>query len=316
MVTANDYYPGGMLMPGRKYSATNGYRYGFNGKEKDNETHGDANAYDFGARILDSRLGKWFSVDPLAHKFPWQSPYITFDGDPINKIDPDGKSTTSTDVKRKKDGSFTVEKGKADGDRNVYVVDNKGKRTGEIIGKSLTEYSFLDEKGNGVKGAVINLKDNSGVNFLNKDIISSNLGLIAYMPNATGGEKYDFKSKGIAARLEEMTREQYQYRGMSFEGVLGFGNQDGSTLTIASARDIGNVAAGYVAGNNGLGWGGGRLGFDALESYQKGAFATEGQPTKRAQRIGFEIGTKKFNQRKTDKLLKEAMNRFPPGPKW
>jgi len=35
MVTANDYYPGGMSLPGRKYQAgSNSYRYGFNGQEK------------------------------------------------------------------------------------------------------------------------------------------------------------------------------------------------------------------------------------------------------------------------------------------
>jgi len=34
--SAQDYYPGGMLMPGRSYSSDN-YRFGFNGKENDNE---------------------------------------------------------------------------------------------------------------------------------------------------------------------------------------------------------------------------------------------------------------------------------------
>jgi YD repeat-containing protein len=31
---ANDYYPCGMQMPGRKYSVSSAYRYGFNGKRK------------------------------------------------------------------------------------------------------------------------------------------------------------------------------------------------------------------------------------------------------------------------------------------
>lgn len=53
-------------MPGRKYSAGSGYRYGFNGKEKDNST-GEGNL-DFGARIFAVRLGRWLSVDPLQQK--------------------------------------------------------------------------------------------------------------------------------------------------------------------------------------------------------------------------------------------------------
>ena len=41
------------------------YRFGFNGKENDNEVKGAGNSVDFGARIYDSRLGRWMSVDSL-----------------------------------------------------------------------------------------------------------------------------------------------------------------------------------------------------------------------------------------------------------
>jgi predicted NAD/FAD-binding protein len=57
-----------------------------------------------------------------------------------------------------------------------------------------------------------------------------------------------------------------------------------------SARDIGNIAAGYIAGINGLSWTTTRLGFDALESYQKGRLTTETSTTQYAQRLGFNIG--------------------------
>ena len=64
VATANDYYPFGMTMPGRKYSQANsGYRYGFNGKELDNST-GEGNL-DFGARMYDARIGRFKSIDPL-----------------------------------------------------------------------------------------------------------------------------------------------------------------------------------------------------------------------------------------------------------
>ncbi len=48
-------------MSGRK-SNEGDYRYGFNGMEMDNEKNGNGNTMDFGARIYDSRLGRWFSV--------------------------------------------------------------------------------------------------------------------------------------------------------------------------------------------------------------------------------------------------------------
>jgi len=89
VVSANDYYPFGSLMPGRKFSA-GAYRYGFNGKENDNDVKGEGNQQDYGMRIYDSRLGKFLSVDPLMGKFPFYSPYHYAGNSPIKFIDLDG----------------------------------------------------------------------------------------------------------------------------------------------------------------------------------------------------------------------------------
>jgi RHS repeat-associated protein len=67
-----------------------GYRFGFNGKEDDNETYGDGNEVDFGARIYDGRLGRWMSVDPLSSKFVSYSPFTFGLNSPIIVIDQDG----------------------------------------------------------------------------------------------------------------------------------------------------------------------------------------------------------------------------------
>ncbi len=67
------------------------YRFSFNGQEKDNETYGEGNAYDFGARIYDARLGRWMSVDPLVRKYPSQSSFQFGADNPIIFIDKDGK---------------------------------------------------------------------------------------------------------------------------------------------------------------------------------------------------------------------------------
>jgi RHS repeat-associated protein len=68
-----------------------GYRYGFNGKEKDDELKGAGNSLDFGARIYDSRLGRWLSVDPLFANYSDLSPYNYVANSPLRFIDPDGK---------------------------------------------------------------------------------------------------------------------------------------------------------------------------------------------------------------------------------
>ena len=78
-------------MPGRKYSQPNTkYRYGFNGKENDNEVKGEANQQDYGMRIYDPRLGRFLSTDPLSISYPWYSPYQFAGNKPIIAIDIDG----------------------------------------------------------------------------------------------------------------------------------------------------------------------------------------------------------------------------------
>lgn len=67
------------------------YRFGFNGQEKVNEIAGIGNHLNFGARGYDSRIARWWSVDPLAGKYPSWSPYVFALNNPINLTDPDGR---------------------------------------------------------------------------------------------------------------------------------------------------------------------------------------------------------------------------------
>jgi RHS repeat-associated protein len=86
-----DYYAFGSLLPGRNYSS-DAYRFGFNGMEKDDEMLGaTGTSYDFGARLLDPRVGRWLSLDPLAGKYPGISPYSFALNTPIQAKDPDGR---------------------------------------------------------------------------------------------------------------------------------------------------------------------------------------------------------------------------------
>ena len=60
--------------------------YKFNGKERDDET----GYYYYGARYYDPSIALWFGTDPLAHKYPMNSPYIYCNGNPVKYVDPDG----------------------------------------------------------------------------------------------------------------------------------------------------------------------------------------------------------------------------------
>ncbi|MFZ4400468.1 MAG: RHS repeat domain-containing protein [Bacteroidales bacterium] len=78
-----------------KYYTSNFYsdecRFGFNGKEKDDEIKGTGNSLDFGARIYDPRIGRWLSLDPLMKKYPDVSPFSFCANNPIFWMDKGGR---------------------------------------------------------------------------------------------------------------------------------------------------------------------------------------------------------------------------------
>ncbi|CAN5453109.1 hypothetical protein BH10BAC2_BH10BAC2_33960 [soil metagenome] len=79
-----------MVTPGRSYSSGTGYRYGFNGKENDNEVKGTGNQQDYGMRIYDPRVGRFLSVDPISKSYPMLTPYQFASNRPIDGVDQDG----------------------------------------------------------------------------------------------------------------------------------------------------------------------------------------------------------------------------------
>lgn len=90
IVALSDYSPFGMLLQGRSVTC-NHYRFGFNGKENDNDVHDIVGSWqDYGMRSYDSRICRPPSVDPLSSKFPELSSYQFFTNNPILNIDLDG----------------------------------------------------------------------------------------------------------------------------------------------------------------------------------------------------------------------------------
>ena len=89
-----------MQMPGRQYNAVTGYRYGFNGKEKDNEVKGEGNSLDFLARIYDPRIGRWFSTDRNESRYANLTPYNAMGNNPVLFVDPDGNTIIVNSVNK------------------------------------------------------------------------------------------------------------------------------------------------------------------------------------------------------------------------
>ena len=129
-------------MPNRSYTAGTQFRYGFNGKENDNDVKGTGNQQDYGMRIYDPRIGKFLSVDPLCKKFPFYSPYHYAGNSPILNIDLDGAEPLPTNPVN---GQQAIGDNTGEGlsPANGFVSIPKG---------SKVLYQFVDEgKKNGVK---------------------------------------------------------------------------------------------------------------------------------------------------------------------
>jgi hypothetical protein len=227
---------------------------------------------------------------------------------PIRYIDPDGRETR---VAQNEDGTYRVIGGELNKDRNIYVYsqDKDGNYTvkGNSIGISSSTTSFYNSDANDGKGAwavgsIINPNDQSGDNFLG-NIIGNNPPMFNdYIANAGNGERYDFKTtNGTDAPIAGID----EYRGMPIGGTA-----NGQTV-YSSARDIGNIAAGYVAGANGMSWNASRIAFDAYQSKVSGRPTIEGISTRNAEYYGWRTGSNIMNNTPTQKannLLRSIWN--------
>jgi RHS repeat-associated protein len=82
-----------MLVPNPDRTASK-YRYGFQGQEMDNELKGEGNSLNYEFRMHDPRVGRFFAVDPLSHKFSWNSPYAFSENRVIDGLELEGLEFT------------------------------------------------------------------------------------------------------------------------------------------------------------------------------------------------------------------------------
>ena len=252
--------------------------YKYNGKELD-LMHG-LNTYDYGARQHDPILARWDRIDPLSEKYYSTSPYAYCLNNPVNAIDPDGRYTK---VIKRDDGTYEVVGGELDDDKNIYLYsqDKNGEYTvrGASIGQTACTTSFYDsDKGGAWQiGAIINPNDKSGQEFLD-NIMSIKVTINNYKDNAGNGQPFDFK----VTNGKGETRSDF-YRGMQIVG------HDGENVFV-SARDVGNIAAGYMCKKNRIPW---SLARKKIDEYQNrnsapGNWKPEGMSTQLAQRYGYD----------------------------
>lgn len=256
-------------------------------------------------KLSQEQLSRFLTVDPLAEEYYSWSPYVYVMNNPMKYIDPDGRSTW---VMKNSDGTYRVVGGDLeDKDHNIYVysIQDGNLARGESLGVTTSMTSFYDSdandgEGSWVIGANIDPNDRSGEDFFG-GIIGNTPAMDDYMKNATKGEHYDFKrTNGGNASYESKIDF---YRGMPI------GSKGGKRI-YTSARDIGNMAAGYIAGANGMPWGASRVAFDALQSYQVGKPSIEGSSTRNAEFFGWKLGYNNVPTLKKLENFKKAIRNF------
>jgi RHS repeat-associated protein len=106
-------------MPGRQFNG-NEYRYGFQNQEEDQEIWNGAVSFKY--RMEDPRLGRFFSRDPLAANFPWNSPYAFSENRVIDGIELEGLEVILLNEKNDPEAYQAALKDK-DKDSNDGVID-------------------------------------------------------------------------------------------------------------------------------------------------------------------------------------------------
>ena len=84
----NDYYPFGLEHQREDYPQLVENRLKYNGKEK--QYVGDLNFLDYGARLYDKDLARWFVLDAMQENYPSWSPYTYCLNNPLKFVDPTG----------------------------------------------------------------------------------------------------------------------------------------------------------------------------------------------------------------------------------
>ncbi|GAA4277398.1 hypothetical protein GCM10022259_21220 [Aquimarina mytili] len=92
LLSNTDYYPMGLIQEGEFNSAvTTAFKYKYQAKELQEDNNIDL--YDFGSRMYDPTVGRWFNTDPQNQ---FGSPYLAMGNNHISMIDPNGEYASET----------------------------------------------------------------------------------------------------------------------------------------------------------------------------------------------------------------------------
>ena len=250
-------YPFGSPMPAHSFSASS-YKYGFNGKEKDDEVKGESNSVDYGARIYDSRLGRWLAVDPLFAKYPYQSPYAYVGNSPILNQEFGGKdygvyvNHTIKTITIK--ATFYTPKGDTDSHNEAVAAtqfwNSQSDKYQYRVENSNGSYTFYDVK---FIATTEELPDGKTVSKNSTAIVAYETGVTTEEINKTGGQEsnlFSVKSDDdVFFKQGTKSKDQADNRGGLTVNEVDVAVKKSKTGTGAGKHEVGHAfGAGHLAG--------------------------------------------------------------------
>ncbi|GKI23187.1 hypothetical protein CE91St19_25890 [Odoribacter laneus] len=193
----NDYYPFGLEHQREDYPQLVENRLKYNGKEK--QYVGDLNFLDYGARLYDKDLARWFVLDAMQENYPSWSPYTYCLNNPLKFVDPTGQYTSPY----------------YDKDGNYLGVDHEG-FTGEIRITTAKDFEtmksgkFAKPVGSGIGKNTLSARAYSRIYthilaMKNYDISRLEGGAIAVK---NGDDEYNFPNRKVGYAITNFTKNK------------------------------------------------------------------------------------------------------------
>jgi hypothetical protein len=242
IVQVNAYGAFGDDLPTLKYiNSSKKNRFGFNAKEEENDF--GIGYTDFKWRFSDQILGRFFTIDRLADKFPELSCFQFASNDPINKLEIDGLE--GVNINPKTENLVIVIQGREGGNVGSLghtLVDNQVNASGKTYSVRDGELGAINNSMFPKNTEVITYTGTEGSNTVN-DVLST---VYNFNKNNSKGNVYMIGHSQGAENIERAAEKLNAY-GIEINGVVtldpaGKDTYSGSKRDLIMSPNVNNAA--------------------------------------------------------------------------